>query len=71
MFSRELISNLSYCIQLAVKPFTPSGSTGASGPRLFTIHLVDIETNNLPKAHTWLMMNTLNNTFLTITHYHL
>ncbi|XP_013415244.1 E3 ubiquitin-protein ligase SMURF2-like isoform X1 [Lingula anatina] len=28
------------------------GSTGASGPRLFTIHLVDTNTDNLPKAHT-------------------
>jgi cadmium resistance protein CadD (predicted permease) len=30
-----------------------SGSTGAAGPRLFTIHLVDTNTDNLPKAHTW------------------
>lgn len=29
------------------------GSTGAAGPRLFTIHQVDAPTNNLPKAHTW------------------
>ncbi|KAL8587773.1 E3 ubiquitin-protein ligase smurf1 [Nucella lapillus] len=28
------------------------GSTGAAGPRLFTIHQVDIRTDNLPKAHT-------------------
>ncbi|KAK6168947.1 hypothetical protein SNE40_020097 [Patella caerulea] len=28
------------------------GSTGAAGPRLFTIHQVDINTANLPKAHT-------------------
>ncbi|XP_067123380.1 E3 ubiquitin-protein ligase SMURF2 isoform X2 [Centruroides vittatus] len=28
------------------------GSTGAAGPRLFTIHLVDASTDNLPKAHT-------------------
>lgn len=28
------------------------GSTGAAGPRLFTIHQVDIMTDNLPKAHT-------------------
>lgn len=28
------------------------GSTGAAGPRLFTIHLVDANTDNLPKAHT-------------------
>ncbi|XP_064641714.1 E3 ubiquitin-protein ligase SMURF1-like isoform X4 [Lineus longissimus] len=28
------------------------GSTGAAGPRLFTIHQVDISTANLPKAHT-------------------
>ncbi|XP_059835491.1 E3 ubiquitin-protein ligase SMURF1 isoform X1 [Hypanus sabinus] len=28
------------------------GSTGAAGPRLFTIHLIDANTENLPKAHT-------------------
>lgn len=29
------------------------GSTGAVGPRLFTIHLTsDVSTRNLPKAHT-------------------
>ena len=28
------------------------GSTGSAGPRLFTIHQVDISTDNLPKAHT-------------------
>lgn len=28
------------------------GSTGAAGPRLFTLHLVDVDSNNLPKAHT-------------------
>lgn len=28
------------------------GSTGAAGPRLFTIHLVETSTDNLPKAHT-------------------
>jgi len=28
------------------------GSTGAAGPRLFTLHLVEVDTNNLPKAHT-------------------
>lgn len=30
-----------------------TGSTGAAGPRLFTIHQVDTCTDNLPKAHTW------------------
>lgn len=30
-----------------------TGSTGAIGPRLFTIHQVDVCTDNLPKAHTW------------------
>lgn len=30
-----------------------TGSTGAAGPRLFTIHQVDTNTDNLPKAHTW------------------
>ncbi|KAJ8978251.1 hypothetical protein NQ317_012607 [Molorchus minor] len=28
------------------------GSTGAAGPRLFTIHCVDVPPQNLPKAHT-------------------
>ena len=29
------------------------GSTGAAGPRLFTLHLIEAApTNNLPKAHT-------------------
>ncbi|XP_076803668.1 E3 ubiquitin-protein ligase SMURF2-like isoform X2 [Clavelina lepadiformis] len=28
------------------------GSTGTQGPRLFTIQLVDIKTESLPKAHT-------------------
>ncbi|KAF2357849.1 HECT domain [Trinorchestia longiramus] len=28
------------------------GSTGATGPRLFTIHLIDANKENLPKAHT-------------------
>ncbi|XP_037522986.1 E3 ubiquitin-protein ligase SMURF2 [Rhipicephalus sanguineus] len=28
------------------------GSTGAAGPRLFTIHMIDANTDNLPKAHT-------------------
>ncbi|CAH2002554.1 unnamed protein product [Acanthoscelides obtectus] len=28
------------------------GSTGAAGPRLFTIHVVDVPPQNLPKAHT-------------------
>lgn len=29
------------------------GSTGAAGPRLFTIHQIDTSTEQLPKAHTW------------------
>ncbi|XP_063234508.1 E3 ubiquitin-protein ligase SMURF1 isoform X2 [Bacillus rossius redtenbacheri] len=28
------------------------GSTGAAGPRLFTIHVIDVPVENLPKAHT-------------------
>ncbi|XKL60931.1 hypothetical protein PGB90_007988 [Kerria lacca] len=28
------------------------GSTGAAGPRLFTIHVTDTSEDNLPKAHT-------------------
>ncbi|KAJ3624651.1 hypothetical protein MTP99_018256 [Tenebrio molitor] len=28
------------------------GSTGAAGPRLFTIHCIDCSPQNLPKAHT-------------------
>jgi len=35
-----------YCI------LSSTGSTGAAGPRLFTIHVVDAPTENLPKAHT-------------------
>jgi E3 ubiquitin ligase SMURF1/2 len=31
---------------------SPTGSTGAAGPRLFTIHVVETPTENLPKAHT-------------------
>jgi len=31
-----------------------TGSTGAAGPRLFTIHLShNLSTDSLPKAHTW------------------
>lgn len=29
-----------------------TGSTGAAGPRLFTIHCIDAPPQNLPKAHT-------------------
>ena len=36
-----------------INPLLTAGSTGAAGPRLFTIHLVDQPTVNLPKAHTW------------------
>ena len=36
------------------------GSTGAAGPRLYTIHLVDTNTDNLPKAHTWWVELVLN-----------
>ena len=32
--------------------FNCVGSTGAAGPRLFTIHAVDAPCENLPKAHT-------------------
>lgn len=28
------------------------GSTGAAGPRLFTLHVIEASTENLPKAHT-------------------
>ena len=28
------------------------GSTGAAGPRIFTLHLIEAPTENLPKAHT-------------------
>jgi len=28
------------------------GSTGAAGPRLFTLHLVEVDVKSLPKAHT-------------------
>lgn len=29
------------------------GSTGAAGPRLFTIHMINTSTEKLPEAHTW------------------
>lgn len=32
-------------------------TAGAAGPRLFTIHQIDANTNNLPKAHTWCVTN--------------
>lgn len=32
--------------------FCLPGSTGAAGPRLFTIHVTDVSEDNLPKAHT-------------------
>lgn len=32
--------------------FGITGSTGALGPRLFTIHVIDAPQENLPKAHT-------------------
>lgn len=32
-------------------------TAGAAGPRLFTIHQIDANTNNLPKAHTWCVLN--------------
>lgn len=32
--------------------FGIAGSTGAAGPRLFTIHVTDVPQDNLPKAHT-------------------
>ena len=35
------------------------GSTGSQAPRLFTIHQVDTSTDNLPKAHTWLVRSKL------------
>ncbi|XP_031695430.1 E3 ubiquitin-protein ligase SMURF2-like, partial [Anarrhichthys ocellatus] len=31
---------------------------GAAGPRLFTIHQIDANANNLPKAHTWCVSRT-------------
>lgn len=32
-------------------------TAGAAGPRLFTIHQIDANTNNLPKAHTWYVLH--------------
>lgn len=32
-------------------------TAGAAGPRLFTIHQVDANANNLPKAHTWCVLH--------------
>ena len=40
------------------------GSTGAAGPRLYTIHLVDTNTDNLPKAHTWWVELVLNQSLM-------
>jgi E3 ubiquitin ligase SMURF1/2 len=41
------------CLQVPLQGFKAlQGSTGAAGPRLFTLHLIDASTNNLPKAHT-------------------
>ncbi|CDQ73840.1 unnamed protein product [Oncorhynchus mykiss] len=37
--------SLSLCVCVCDPP-------GAAGPRLFTIHQIDANTNNLPKAHT-------------------
>lgn len=37
-------------------------TAGAAGPRLFTIHQIDANTNNLPKAHTWCVSNALADT---------
>ena len=51
--SRYYISRLLtfWILKCYVRVFV-SGSTGASGPRLFTIHLIDAPCENLPKAHT-------------------
>lgn len=43
--------NLELFIQIACA-LVFVGSTGAAGPRLFTIHAVDAPSENLPKAHT-------------------
>ena len=40
------------------------GSTGAAGPRLFTLHLVDVDVKNLPKAHTCFNRSVVLSTFL-------
>ena len=45
-----LTGELLYLILCSDQSF--QGSTGAAGPRLFTLHLVEVDTNNLPKAHT-------------------
>ena len=47
----SLIFSLSLPLSLSLFAFE-TGSTGASGPRLFTIHLIDAPFENLPKAHT-------------------
>ena len=36
------------------------GSTGAVGPRLFTVHLLETASpENLPKAHTWYVVSVV------------
>ena len=44
---------MNYFLKVPLQGFKAlQGSTGAAGPRLFTLHLIDASTNNLPKAHT-------------------
>lgn len=46
----RLCIRMTFCGKCCV--FLFKGSTGAAGPRLFTIHVVDAPIENLPKAHT-------------------
>lgn len=50
-----LVSNLTMELDAELHLTDPVcvSAAGAAGPRLFTIHQIDANTNNLPKAHTW------------------
>ena len=48
------LAGTTFTEEALICPYYMAGSTGAIGPRLFTIHLVDmLSTDSLPKAHTW------------------
>ena len=52
------LTNLHFYWQVPLQGFKAlQGSTGAAGPRLFTLHLIEASTNNLPKVK--LNMTTL------------
>lgn len=45
-------------------------TAGAAGPRLFTIHQIDANANNLPKAHTWCVLHAAAHTHACTRTYH-